>query len=83
MKSNSDNYRESAILDIIEKLRKEKIELVIYEPLINKKHFKRVLIINQLNKFISESDIIIANRMSDDLMHVKSKVYTRDLFREN
>ncbi len=83
MKSNSDNFRESAILDIVEKLRKEKIELVIYEPLINDKYFNHILIINQLNKFISESDIIIANRMSDDLMHVKSKVYTRDLFKEN
>lgn len=83
MKLGSDNFRESAILDIIELLKKKNIRIYLYEPLIEKCHITEVQLNNKLDEFISTSEIIIANRLSEDLKYVKNKVYTRDLFQEN
>ncbi len=83
MKLGSDNFRESAILDIIELLKKKNIKIYLYEPLIEKCHITEVQLNNKLDEFISTSEIIIANRLSEDLKYVKNKVYTRDLFQEN
>ena len=83
MKSGSDNFRESAVSDLIKILKKQKIKIYLYEPLLKKSKIKDVLLINNFEQFISVSDLIIANRMSNMLRKVKNKVYTRDLFGEN
>ena len=82
MKFDSDNFRESAVIDVIKKLQKKKIKMYLYEPKIQG-NFQNMILLNNLNEFISKSDIIIANRMSKELEKVKNKVFTRDLFREN
>ena len=82
MKSNSDNFRESAVFDVIKKLKENKIQIYLYEPELNASIDKMILI-KDLQEFILNSDIIIANRMSPDLECVEHKVFTRDLFGEN
>lgn len=80
MKSNSDNFRQSAIQDIMKLLRGEGINVIIYEPTINNTSFEKFTVISDLDKFKNESDIILANRIDKCLSDVISKVYTRDLF---
>ncbi len=82
MKNNSDNYRESAVFDIIQLFIKNNIVVNIYEPNL-KYEIINANIIKDVNLFISKSDIILANRNSSELENVKDKVYTRDLFGEN
>ncbi len=83
MKKGSDNFRESAVLDIVSKLEIKKINMVIYEPFINNNTFNGIPVINEIGSFIKKSDLIIANRFSNELDHVAGKVYSRDLFQEN
>ena len=83
MKSNSDNFRCSAIQDIINIIKSKGVEVIIYEPLIEDTEFTGCKIINDLKTFTSVSDIIIANRFDTKLNPVKSKVYTRDIFNNN
>ena len=83
MKEGSDNFRDSAVIDIFRNLKKKKISILLYEPLISENKFQDVEVINDLNEFISKSNVIIANRMAKDLENVKNKVYTRDIFKEN
>lgn len=78
MKSNSDNFRASAILDIITKLKEKNINIIIYEPTI--KDYYDIRVENDIEKFKKISDIIVANRYSSVLDDIKEKVYTRDLF---
>ena len=79
MKSNSDNYRESAILGIIERLKEKKVNILIYEPQISQEQLKGLTIINDLNEFMKKSQIIIANRYHPELEKAKDKVYSRDI----
>ena len=79
MKSNSDNYRESAILGIIERLKEKNLNIIIYEPQISQNKLEGLSIIENLNDFMSKSDIIIANRYHPELEKVKEKVYSRDI----
>ena len=79
MKSNSDNYRESAILGIIERLKEKNVEILIYEPQINQDELEGLVIVKELNEFMSKSEIIIANRYHPELEKVKDKVYSRDI----
>ena len=83
MKSNSDNFRESAVLDIISSLQKNKIDIFLYEPLIKDDCFNGIKITRDLTSFIEKSEIILANRISDELKEFENKVYSRDLFNEN
>tara|TARA_B110000444_G_C18775685_1_gene564790 strand:+ start:97 stop:1269 length:1173 start_codon:yes stop_codon:yes gene_type:complete len=83
MKTDSDNFRDSAVLDIMELLKKRGVEIVLYEPLLNESTFRDSLIIKDLSKFIESADLIIANRMSEELKPVISKVYSRDIFFNN
>lgn len=83
MKAGSDNYRASAILGIIERLKEKGIEIIIYEPVFSEDTLEGSKVIKNLEEFKKESDLIIANRLSDDLMSVEEKVYTRDLFRSD
>lgn len=80
MKSNSDNFRASAIQDIMKKLRAEGVEVVIYEPTISSCEYEKYKVLNDLQSFKNSCDVIIANRMSDELLDVRQKVYTRDLY---
>lgn len=83
MKSGSDNFRASAILDVIEKIAKKGVKIIIYEPTLNIDSYDDFEIKKDLISFINESDIIIANRLSKDLSNVSYKVYTRDIFNKN
>ena len=84
MKNGSDNFRMSAVLDIMNELKKSGSKIVIYEPnLINNDSFYDSPVICDLQKFKKISSLIVCNRYSEELDDVKNKVYTRDIFREN
>lgn len=80
MKSGSDNFRSSAIQDIIKNLRANNIKVIIYEPTLEKEEFDGFKVINDINEFKKISSIILANRQEELLEDVKEKVYTRDLY---
>lgn len=80
MKTGSDNFRASAIQDIIKNLRENNIDVIIYEPTLTKNEFNGFKVINDINEFKTKSSIILANRQENLLEDVKDKVYTRDLF---
>ena len=83
MKAGSDNFRNSAIQDIIRELEEYNIQIQIYEPTLQQDKFENYVVKNDLKLFLSTSDVILANRLSDDLKLELNKVYTRDLFGEN
>ena len=80
MKASSDNFRMSAVQGIMKRIKAEGIEIVIYEPLLGETHFYGAEIIQELGSFKSRCDLIISNRMVDELEDVRDKVFTRDLF---
>ena len=80
MKKDSDNFRASAIQGIIERLKDEDVEVIIYEPTLKAEEFSGCKVVNDFDKFSKKSDVILANRFETDLEGVKDKVYTRDLF---
>lgn len=83
MKAGSDNFRDSAIQGIIHELEEYNIKILIYEPTLALGKFEHYTLQNDLNEFLSSSNVILANRVSEELEQVSSKVYTRDLFGEN
>ncbi len=83
MKEGSDNFRESAVLDILDSLKKKKIKVILYEPLITENYFNEIEVVSELKSFLSRSDLIIANRLSNELHHVRNKVYSRDIYKVN
>ena len=84
MKANSDNFRTSAVIGIMERLKKKGMEIIIYEPLIQDKNlFNDFELFTDIEEFKARSDLIVTNRKSSELDDVESKLFTRDVFGEN
>ena len=80
MKANSDNYRQSSVLGIMERIRAKGVTIVIYDPTLKTEVFENARVITDFEEFAKLSDVIVANRFDGMLEPVEEKVYTRDIY---
>lgn len=80
MKSDSDNFRQSAIQGIISRLKEKNVEIFVYEPALKADEFEGLKVVKSIEEFKNEADVIVANRLEEELKDVESKVYTRDIY---
>jgi len=80
MKLGSDNFRSSSIQGIISKLKLKGVHIIIFEPVLSDNDFERLKVIKKFDDFKKIADVIVANRFEEELLDVKEKVYTRDIF---